>query len=89
MSDGPSRQRLLDARANLIRVLSEIADAAAQQSLTRCPYRTRDDGCTFRGDCRNQIVLARAARRCAGGTLDSRPASAQEVAAVLDELAAS
>jgi hypothetical protein len=68
------RQRLLDTRARLLHVLGDIAGAAAEQSLTRCPYRTRNDGCTFRGACRNLLTRPHAARGCAGGMLDPTPA---------------
>lgn len=73
--------RILDARARLLHTLSEIAGAAAEQARTRCPYRTRTDRCTFRGDCRN-----RSDRHCTGGTLDPRPASTEELAVVLINL---
>jgi hypothetical protein len=79
--------RLLAARERLLSVLGGIADAAAEQALVRCPSRTRDDVCTFRGDCRNRITSPPAARRCAGGMLDTRPASAADIAAALDDIA--
>jgi len=77
------RQRLLDARQRLLVVLTDITSAASVQSLVRCPYRTRADVCTFRGACRNQVAQVRAPYRCAGGALDPKPATNDEVEAAL------
>jgi hypothetical protein len=79
--DDAHRQRLLDARQRLLVVLSEITTAVSEQSLVRCPYRTRKDVCTFRGACRNQLAQERAPYRCAGGALDPRPAAIHEIEA--------
>jgi len=68
------RQRVLAARSHLLRVLGVIAAGAAEQALERCPYRTREDVCTFRGSCRNQVRAEHAPRRCAGGPLNPEPA---------------
>jgi hypothetical protein len=81
--DDAGKQRLLDARRRLLVVLGDIASAVSEQSLVRCPYRTRQDVCTFRGDCRNQVARARAPYRCAGGALDPRPATIHEIEAAL------
>jgi hypothetical protein len=62
------------ARERCLVVLGEIAQLAAERSLTRCPYRARLDACTFTGGCRNQL-LSDAQRRCAGGLLNPLPAS--------------
>jgi hypothetical protein len=63
------------AREQLLAVLAEITQLAAERSFARCPYRTRLDVCTFTGGCRNQI-RSDAHRRCAGGLLNPLPASA-------------
>lgn len=81
--EAASRQRLLEARGRLLRVLGEITEDVQEQSLVRCPYRTRADVCTFRGGCTNQILRARAPRHCAGGALDPRPAAIDELRAAL------
>lgn len=73
MSDAAAA-RVHDARARLVRELSALAEAAAASALERCPYRDRDDGCTFARGCRNQRRTANVGVRCSGGPLDPRPA---------------
>lgn len=41
-------------RTRLTKILSEIVDQAATQSLTRCPYRNQNDLCTAQFRCQNQ-----------------------------------
>ena len=66
--------RLADARVRLVRELAGIAEAAAASALDRCPYRDRDDACTFAHGCRNQRRTTDAVVRCTGAALDRRPA---------------
>lgn len=79
MNDDALRQSIEKSRARLLRVLAEITTAAGDQALVRCPYRTRTDVCTFRGECQNQIGRPRSRRHCAGGRLDPTPASATDI----------
>lgn len=72
--DAPDRHRLLQARARLLHELAGIAVSAETRSLDRCPYRAREDRCTFTGGCRNQRRERTAGVRCAGGRLDATPA---------------
>lgn len=65
------------ARDRLSALLAEITVGAAQSSLERCPYRTRADVCTFRGECQNRIREHRRPPHCMGGQLDGRPAAAK------------
>lgn len=66
--------RLRAARVRLVRELASLAEAAAASALERCPYRDRDDACTFTHGCRNQRRTLDAGLRCTGGALDRRPA---------------
>lgn len=77
--DATQLERVLAARARLLSVLEDIAGHAASQSLGRCPYRTRDDTCTFRGPCRNARPRRHGHRLCAGGTLNPAPPTAAEL----------
>lgn len=48
------RARLAAAYARLGDTLTELADALNGRMHERCPYRARDERCTFAGGCRNQ-----------------------------------
>ncbi len=75
------------ARSRLVALLREIAELAGERSLKRCPYRTASDVCTFRGECGNRFRSPAGGRAlCTGGPLNARPASAEEVAAALEEI---
>jgi uncharacterized 2Fe-2S/4Fe-4S cluster protein (DUF4445 family) len=63
-----------DPRARLVDTLAALTGDIAQQALTRCPYRTVLDHCTFRGPCRNRVSVHADAAHCGGGTLNSNPA---------------
>jgi hypothetical protein len=85
--DATQLERVLTARARLLKVLEDIAGQAASQSLVRCPYRTRDDTCTLRGPCRNLRVQPHGLRQCAGGTLNPASPDAAELDAVFADVA--
>lgn len=38
----------------LSRILGEIVMTAEKKTLERCPYKTVEEQCTFRGECQNQ-----------------------------------
>lgn len=84
--DATQLERVLAARERLLHVLADIAGQAAAQSLVRCPYRTRDDVCTFRGPCRNARPQPHGTRLCAGGTLDPAPPAAEALDAAIADL---
>jgi len=53
-SDAETRDRVRDAVARLQEVLTALAFDVTARVDERCPYRARDDRCTFAGGCRNQ-----------------------------------
>ncbi len=50
----------------------EIGAAIEQKKGERCPYRTAQDECTFRGGCINKVREADGTRRCGGDHLLKR-----------------
>lgn len=70
----PADVRLEAARARLLHELGRLSSDAAASALERCPYRDRNDACTFGHGCRNRRRHA-AGWRCAGGTLVTAPAA--------------
>lgn len=66
--------RVLDARRRLVDQLTTLVADAVASVPDRCPYRDRDDACTFSAGCRNQLRRDDAPVRCSGACLDSRPA---------------
>lgn len=84
-----ARDRIVAARARLARELAVLAEDAAASAMERCPYRGRHDVCFFGAGCRNRRYDDAGAARCAGGTLDTAPAAASEVAEVAESEVAS
>jgi ribosome modulation factor len=54
-------ERTKAAFARLQAVLTDVASRMVGKIHERCPYRARDDRCTFAGGCRNQRREARGA----------------------------
>jgi ribosome modulation factor len=52
--DDESRERARAAISRLQAVLTGLASDVALRIHERCPYRDRQDRCTFAGGCRNQ-----------------------------------
>lgn len=52
--DEAEQARTRAAFERLSAVLSEVAAAVTSRVHERCPYRARDDRCTFAGGCVNQ-----------------------------------
>ena len=75
-------------RRRLVALLREIAELAGERSLKRCPYRAARDACTFRGECGNRYRATGGKALCTGGPLNARRASAEEVAAALEDAGA-
>ena len=70
-----SEQQAIEAvRRRLVALLGGLTMEIGERSLQRCPYRTRDDVCTFRGECQNRIREHRRPPHCIGAQLDARPA---------------
>jgi hypothetical protein len=64
------RQRLARALASLARAVTDLVSQVEARIDERCPYKTRDDGCTFAGGCENQRRGRGAAVvRCGGDRL--------------------
>ncbi|MBM3907062.1 MAG: hypothetical protein FJ363_03175 [Gemmatimonadetes bacterium] len=61
--DAAERARVEAAYARLGTMLTELADALGERMHERCPYRARDERCTFAGGCRNQRRAGRGAAR--------------------------
>jgi hypothetical protein len=53
-ADDERRARAQAALAGLHAVLTEVASDVVSRIDERCPYRAREDRCTFAGGCRNQ-----------------------------------
>ena len=85
--DATRLRRILAARESMLRVLGDIAGDVADSALVRCPYRTRDDVCTFRGECINAITAPGRRRLCGGGALNPMPPPAAAVAAAMQATA--
>lgn len=67
--DAAERARVQAAFAALQATLTAVAQDVVSRIDERCPYRARDDRCTFAGGCRNQRREAGSAERvlrCAG-----------------------
>ncbi len=58
-SDAERRERVQAALARLGAVLTVVASSVVARIHERCPYRARDDRCTFAGGCVNQRREAR------------------------------
>jgi hypothetical protein len=52
--DADARAKTEAALARLGAVLTDLATRVTEHVHERCPYRARDDRCTFAGGCRNQ-----------------------------------
>lgn len=52
--DADARKRTHAAFARLSAVLTDVATSMVDKMHERCPYRAKDDGCTFAGGCVNQ-----------------------------------
>ena len=78
-------QKASGARRRLVELLREIAELAGERSLKRCPYRSARDSCTFRGECGNRYRASAGKALCTCGPLNARGASAEDVAAALEE----
>jgi hypothetical protein len=52
--DADARERTHAAFARLNAVLTDVASSMIDKMHERCPYRAKDDGCTFAGGCVNQ-----------------------------------
>jgi len=52
--DAAERERTHAAFARLGAVLTSVATSLLDRMHERCPYRAKDDGCTFAGGCVNQ-----------------------------------
>jgi hypothetical protein len=52
--DQDERERMHAAFARLNAVLTDVATSMVDKMHERCPYRAKDDGCTFAGGCVNQ-----------------------------------
>ena len=68
-ADDAVRARMEKAGRELGAVLTSLAADVTARIHERCPYRARDDRCTFAGGCRNQrrgAGTGEGAPRCAG-----------------------
>lgn len=66
------------ALAQLTEVLASIARTADEKNRERCPYKTKDDLCTYHGGCQNQRLSHFAlgtSHSCAGDHLDFSPSA--------------
>ena len=61
--DADTRERTHAAFARLSAVLTDVASSMIDKMHERCPYRAKDDGCTFAGGCINQRRTASAGER--------------------------
>ncbi len=59
--DDEARLRTRAAFAQFQTVLTEVASSVIERIDERCPYRAREDRCTFAGGCVNQRRQPRAA----------------------------
>lgn len=53
-ADGESRARMHAALETLHAALTSVASDVVARIDERCPYRAREDRCTFAGGCANQ-----------------------------------
>lgn len=66
----------VDARARLLAILGDVARDVTASALDRCPYRARDDRCTFGHGCRNQVrKRGTAVVHCSGAPLNTNSSS--------------
>jgi hypothetical protein len=66
----------VDARTRLLAVLGDVARDVTASALDRCPYRARDDRCTFGHGCRNQMrKRGTAVVHCSGAPLNTNSSS--------------
>lgn len=61
--DAATRERTQAAFANLQAVLSDLVSSVEGRMHERCPYRAREDRCTFASGCANQRREARDGER--------------------------
>ena len=61
--DEPSRERMRAALAKLQAELNGLVGSMEARMDERCPYRAREDRCTFPGGCANQRREARGGER--------------------------
>ena len=59
------------ALARLGALLNEVTSAVEAQAPRRCPYKTTELRCTFRGQCASQQQQG-SATRCAGGEFSAQ-----------------
>jgi len=52
--DDEARERTQAAFANLQSVMTGLVSSMESRMAERCPYRAREDRCTFAGGCANQ-----------------------------------
>ena len=68
-SDGETMARTREAVAELQAAVIAVASDVVARIDERCPYRAREDRCTFALGCRNQrpeLALGERVVRCAG-----------------------